>query len=328
MCTLYLDRRDLALKLEGRTLAIYAGDHRESTVPLHLLERIVLRSNVRLESSALARLADSGIALAAFGGRIGDKLAMVHGHCHNDGARRIGQYRRYDDPDWQRRWARHLVLVKLNRQRRLLRRGLAQRADLRHPLTTALAALDGAMTRILADQFVGVASLRGIEGAAAAAYFRGFCALFPASLDFTGRNRRPPRDPVNAVLSLGYTLLHAEAVRAAYGAGLDPIIGYYHRLDFGRDSLASDLIEPLRPRVDSWVWEQFRDRLLRAEHFHRDGDACLLDKPGRAHFYAAFDPAMGAARRLLRRWTGKLAADFADLGKRDARVQTDADLPF
>jgi CRISPR-associated protein Cas1 len=209
-------------------------------VPLHLLERIVLRSNVRVESSALARLADSGIALAAFGGRIGDKLAMVHGHCHNDGARRIGQYRRYDDPDWQRRWAHRLVLAKLNRQRRLLARGLAERADLRHPLTTALAALDGAIARILADPFLGVVSLRGIEGAAAAAYFKGFCALFPASLDFTGRNRRPPRDPVNAVLSLGYTLLHAEAVRAAYGAGLDPIIGYYHRLDFGRDSLASD----------------------------------------------------------------------------------------
>ncbi len=318
MATLYLDRRDLSLKLEGQALAIYASGAREGTVPLHLLERIVLRSSVRLDSGALARLADSGIALAAFGGRMGGKLAIIHGRSHNDGARRIGQYCRYDDAHWRRRWARYLVLAKLRRQRRLLRGALAQRPDQRYRLTTALAGLDKAIARVLAEQRIGVDSLRGIEGAAAAAYFKGFCELFPPSLDFTGRNRQPPRDPVNAVLSLGYTLLHVEAVRAAYGAGLDPIIGYYHSLDYGRDSLASDLIEPLRPRVDAWAWEQFRERHLRAEHFRRDGDACLLGKQGRAHFYAAFEPAMRPIRRLLRRCTGKLAASLAEVGRRRA----------
>ena len=93
--------------------------------------------------------------------------------------------------------------------------------------------------------------LRGIEGAAAAAYFQGFTRLFPPSLEFTGRNRRPPRDPVNAVLSLSYTPLHFEAVQAVCAAGLDPLIGFYHELVFGRESLASDLIEPLWPKVDA-----------------------------------------------------------------------------
>lgn len=327
MSTLYLDRRDLAVKLEGRTLVIYADQHRESTVPLHLLERIVLRSNVQLESTTLARIADSGVALTMFGGRIGDKTALVHGRCHNDGARRIGQYRRYDDPDWERRWAYHLVHAKLGRQHRLLRRSLAERPDLRYPLTTAVSSLDSAITRLRGDQNLDVGQLRGIEGAAAAAYFRGYCTLFPASLNFTGRNRRPPRDPVNAVLSLGYTLLHAEAVRACYGAGLDPIIGYYHRLDFGRESLACDLIEPLRPGIDSWTREQFSERRLCTEHFHRNGDACLLDKAGRALFYRSFDPAMASARRLLRRWTRRLATDFSDAGKSTVNDR-DTDPPF
>lgn len=315
MTTLYLDRRDLALKLEGRTLAIYADQHREGTVPLHLLERIVLRANVQLDSAMLARLADQGIALTAFGGRIGDKVALVHGRSHNDGARRVGQYRCCDDADWQQRWAHRLVLGKLKRQRRVLRQGLAERPDRHHPLTIGVGTFNSAIQRLHDEPALSVASLRGIEGAAAAAYFKAFCTLFPASLNFTGRNRRPPRDPVNAVLSLGYALLHAEAVRASYGAGLDPLIGYYHQLAFGRESPACDLIEPLRPSVDAWAWTQFREQHLRLEHFSQSGQGCLLDQAGRARFYAGFESAMGAPRRLLRRAALALAAHFHQLGR-------------
>lgn len=101
--------------------------------------------------------------------------------------------------------------------------------------------------------------------------------MLPPALGFTGRNRRPPRDPANACLSLGYTLLHAEAVTAAQAAGLDPLLGFYHRPAFGRESLASDLIEPLRAEVDAWVAALFRDRALREDHFTRPespGGAC------------------------------------------------------
>ena len=98
-----------------------------------------------------------------------------------------------------------------------------------------------------------------------------------------GRNRRPPRDPVNACLSLAYTLLHFEAVRMAHAAGLDPLLGFYHRPAFGRESLACDLIEPLRPAVDEWIWQQFSPGPLRPEHFSPDKGACLLGKTGRGH---------------------------------------------
>jgi CRISPR-associated protein Cas1 len=311
MTTLYLDRRDLSLKLEGDALAIYAADARQGTVPLHLLETIVMRSAVTLQSSLLARLADAGIGVVAFGGRAASKLAIVQGRSHNDGARRIGQYRRHDDQAWRLAWARRLVRGKLRRQRRLLNRAAAQRPDLRHPLQKALGQLDAAALRVAGEPLQSIDSLRGIEGAAAAAYFSAFVRLFPDALGFTGRNRRPPRDPVNAVLSLGYTLLHYEAVRACQIAGLDPIIGYYHALDFGRESLASDLIEPLRPGVDAWAMQQFHDRNLRDDHFSRDGKACLLGKTGRQHFYAAFELFARPQRRLLRRIARKLAAELA-----------------
>ncbi|MBU1664742.1 MAG: CRISPR-associated endonuclease Cas1 [Gammaproteobacteria bacterium] len=151
------------------------------------------------------------------------------------------------------------------------------------------------------ESHLAIASLRGLEGAAARAYFQGLAALFPPALEFNGRNRRPPRDPVNACLSLGYTLLHFDAVRACHLAGLDPLLGFYHRPSFGRESLASDLIEPLRPHLDRQVWHLFRDRTLRDDHFSRDGQACLLGKAGRAAFYQDYETHAAATRRLLLR---------------------------
>ncbi|TVQ89495.1 MAG: CRISPR-associated endonuclease Cas1 [Chromatiaceae bacterium] len=321
MSTLYLDRRDLRLTLEGSALAIYAGERRQGTVPLHLLQTLVMRSKVTLDSALLARLADAGIGILAFGGRGASKLAMVQGRGHNDGARRIGQYRRYDDPTWCFDWARTLVRGKLRRQHRLLARAAAERPDLRRPLRQALERLEQARARVAAETAPhptapggGLERLRGLEGAAAAAYFSGYTQLFAPALAFTGRNRRPPRDPVNAALSLGYTLLHYEAVRACQVAGLDPIIGYYHVLDFGRESLACDLIEPLRPLVDAWVLAQFAERNLRPDHFTREDAACLLGKTGRARFYAAYQPFIRPRQRLLRRLVRNLATEFARAG--------------
>lgn len=327
MTTLYLDRRDIRLKLEGRALAIYTDKERRGTVPLNLLETVVMRSAVSLDSSLIANLADAGIGIVIFGGRNAGKLAIVHGRSGNDGARRIGQLRLSDDPAWRLTWTRRLVHGKLRRQQRLLKRAQRDRPDLRLPLTKACEHLMRARQHATDPAITSLDSLRGIEGAGAAAYFKAYCTLFAPELDFTGRNRRPPRDPVNAVLSLGYTLLHAEAVHAAYGAGLDPIIGYYHALDFGRESLASDLIEPLRPLADAWVWEQFRTRHLRPDHFSHEGDACLLGKAGREHFYSAWQVFIRPHRRLLRRTTRKLAVRLAAAAN-DISDSIDPEIPF
>ncbi len=307
MSTLYLDRRDLALKLDGRALAIYSAGARHGTVPLHLLERVVMRSPVALESSLLARLADAGIAVQVHGGRFGGAIAFVQGKGHADASRRIGQYRAYEDADWRRRWSRLLVRAKLKGQARLLRQAREARPDLHRGLTLGLERLNQALDHLTRAPGLEIASLRGVEGAAAAAYFQSYTSLFAPALNFTGRNRRPPRDPVNAVLSLGYTLIHYEAARASHTAGLDPLIGFFHELDLGRDSLASDLIEPLRPKVDAWVWSLFRDRLLRADHFEQQGESCLLGKAGREHFYGAFEASAPPQRRWLRRLAGRLA---------------------
>jgi CRISPR-associated protein Cas1 len=315
MTTLYLDRRNCALKLDGRVIGVYVDGRREMSVPAHLLERIVLRSNVSLDSSVLPRLAEAGVALVMFGGRFGRLHANVLGAVHNDAARRIGQLRAYDDLVQRTRWSRRLVLGKVRGQRRLLARAAERRPDCRHALVKALQAQDQALTRIRTETELRIDQLRGIEGAAAAGFFGGYTGLFAPALGFVGRNRRPPRDPVNAALSLGYTLLHTEAVHAVHASGLDPMIGFYHELDFGRASLASDLIEPLRPQVEQWVWDCFREGWLRGEHFATEGGACLLGKAGRERYFSGFERFARPRRRLLRRWSGKLAVALAERGQ-------------
>ena len=308
MTTLYLDRRGLQLRQQGGALLITVPDQRPRSVPLTMLQRIVMRGNVQLDSAVLGALAEAGVSVLMLSGRHGRRRALLPAGSHGDAARRIAQYRLYGDDHWRRQWSRRLLLHKLAAQRRMLRAALQRRSDQRRPLLRALATLDKLATELRASaQPPELERLLGIEGAGAAAGFAALAQLLPASAGFNGRNRRPPRDPANACLSLAYTLLHFDAVQACHGAGLDPLIGYYHSLSHGRESLAADLMEPLRPRIDALVVELFRSRQLRADHFTSTDGACLLGKTGRGHFFASYEAVAAPHRRLLRRGCTLLA---------------------
>ena len=314
MATLLLDRSDLALRLDGEALAIYEPAGRRGTVPVKLLERVIIQGSIAFDAGILTKLAEAGIPTIFLSKRHSRRTAIVLGPAHNDAAIRLAQSRRVFDESWCGAWARRQIRAKTRAQIRLLRHALVERPDQRHALATALQSL-GTIDAELAAKDAAAARVRGLEGAAARAYFQGLSALFPPSLGFTGRNRRPPRDPVNACLSLGYTLLHFEAVRACHAAGLDPLLGFYHRPSFGRESLASDLIEPLRPHIDRRVWELFRSRELRDDHFGRDGAACLLGKMGRATFYTDYEAHVAPVRRLLMRQSRLIARQLKRQGE-------------
>jgi len=311
MNCLYLDRKNLEIRLDGQALILYESGMRKGSIPLHLLERIVMRGNVQLESRVLGALSARNIGLLVLSGLTTDSMAMLAGRSHNDSSRRLGQYRVCLDDDLRIPLAHRLVLAKIRAQKNLLHEALAARADLRHALTIALQRLDGIINQLRKDTFtLPLPSLRGFEGAAASAYFSGFTQLFAPSLNFTGRKKRPAPDPVNACLSLGYTLLHHDAVYACHITGLDTMLGFYHDISFGRESLACDLMEPLRPLIDRWVWRMFRDRELRIEHFSDDNGRCLLNKPGRKSFYGFYESNCDPARRLLRRYGHTLARRY------------------
>lgn len=315
MATLIIDRSNIEVKSDGTALAIYECGERRGTVPVKLLDRVILQGTIRLDTGVLTRLAEAGVPTVLLGGRSSRRVAVLLGSGHRDASVRLAQFRCALDPQWCDSWSRRLILGKARGQLRLLRAALAERPDARKPLFDAIQTIEAALRSIAEMPEIPAANVRGIEGACAAAHFRGYTALFPDSLGFSGRNRRPPRDPVNAALSLVYTLLHFDAVRACYTAGLDPLVGFYHRPAHGRESLACDFIEPLRPRADRWVWSLFRDRTLREENFTLDKGACLLGKAGREAFYAAYEKFAVLPRRWLRRQCVALAATLREKGE-------------
>jgi len=306
--TLILDQNDLEMRVKGAALTLYQGGEHQGSVPMKLLERVIIHGDLHLTAGVLTKLTNANVAILLLSRRHSRRVAVVLGSGHNDAALRLAQSQLVLDSQWCARWARRQVLAKVRGQVRLLRQALTERPASRRPLTIALQTLDGIQADLAED--VGALTperIRGLEGAAARVYFQAYAELLPASLGFAGRNRRPPRDPVNAALSLGYTLLHFEAVQASFMAGLDPLLGFYHRPAFGRESLASDLIEPLRPQLDAWVWDFFRSRTLRGEHFAKDHDACLLNKAGRGLYFSGFENFVRPLRRHLRRQSRALA---------------------
>jgi CRISPR-associated protein Cas1 len=214
---------------------------------------------------------------------------------------RLAQARLLDDAPRRAALAALTVRAKLTAQRRLLAALAADGTGERRLHLDAIARLEALAGRLGPEaEPPPLPALLGLEGAGSAAYFAAYQSAFAPSLGFRERNRRPPRDPVNVALSLGYTLLHHEAVCAAHAAGLDPLVGVLHEPAPGRESLACDLVEPLRPHVDRLALGLFRTRELRAEHFSIDGGACRLGKAGRERFYGAWEAQAPALRRLLR----------------------------
>lgn len=161
--------------------------------------------------------------------------------------------------------------------------------------------------------------LRGVEGSAAGRYFRSLGTLVPPGLSFDGRNRRPPRDPVNALLSFGYVLVGSELQSLLDGIGFDPYIGFYHRLDYGRPSLALDLLEEFRPAlVDRFTVGLLNLGVLGLDDFQRSPEGGLfLSQDGKRRYFAAYEKELNAPlaidgealsyRKLFRRQAERLA---------------------
>ncbi len=308
MTSLYVDRRGVELKVDGEALVFTENGERIGTVPLKPLSRVFLRGDVQLSASLLGKLGEHHIGVVVLSGRKGTPTLML-GCPHNDAARRIAQYRLSLDADFCLRFSRAIVEAKLRGQLAFI----AERRDVdlqhRYPLVSCERQLIALIGRV--DAQASIAALRGLEGAAAAVYFEALTEIVPAALHFHQRNRRPPKDPVNALLSLTYTLLHAEAVLALYGSGLDPFIGFYHALDFGRESLACDVMEALRPQADEFVLGLFRREEIRVDDFSSTDAGCLLGKAGRSRYYSLWESRAESFRRQLAEAVGDISDAIA-----------------
>ena len=205
---------------------------------------------------------------------------------------RRSQFLKAEDEAFCLAVARDLVSTKIRNQRTLLQRNHVE------PPAQGLDRLKQLAQR--AQQTGSLESLLGVEGAAAAVYFGAFAGMVKVdegedagAFDFEQRNRRPPRDPVNALLSFAYSLLARDLTIVCHAVGFDPFLGYYHQPRFGRPALALDLMEGFRPLIaDSAVLTAINTRMVTADDFLHAGDAVGLTQRGRSAFIRAYEQRM------------------------------------
>lgn len=143
--------------------------------------------------------------------------------------------------------------------------------------------------------------LRGLEGASAKIVFYVMSLIAPAWAKFQGRNRRPPKDPINVLLSLSYSLIYAECTRALTAHALDPMLGFYHEPVHGRYSLACDLTERIRCDIEKWIMQLLFNEQLRPVHFASSEQyPCVLNKEGRAIFYPLWERRFQVWKKYIR----------------------------
>jgi len=312
MSTLYLEHANFQISSESLHLRLRSSAGDCSTLPLEMLERVVIRARQQLDSATLGKLAEAGIAVTILSNRGHRRRAIVLGRGGQDARRRLWQYRVVDNQVQSTPIARQLLQAKLNACVEGIDEILDYRPDQRRQL------LRSRKTIVSMRQGMSAGdrdTMLGLEGAAARAWFTALASVLPPIWHFEGRNRRPPRDPVNAALSLAYTLLHADACSIAWATGLDPMLGFLHEPAHGRESLACDLIEPLRPRVDLALWRSFAERDFRQHHFGNTNQGCHLTGSGRKMFYPLWESMATPWRRYLRLGCMKLVRELERIGQ-------------
>lgn len=286
--TLYVTSEDVYLSLEGENVLANREGQVVARYPLHTLQSIITFSYSGASPALMGACAQRGISMAFCTPR-GRFLARVCGENNGNVLLRREQYRIADSPLDSCQIARSMIFGKLYNCAAVLRRTLRDhRPRVEHcGLEEAADAIRALREPVLTC--TDLDSLRGLEGGGATAYFQVFDHLILSRKDaffFHSRNRRPPLDRVNAMLSFAYSLLSHDCQSALEGVGLDAYVGFLHRDRPGRSSLALDLMEELRPCIaDRFVLTAINNRIVTTDDFQeQDSGAVLLTDDGRRKF--------------------------------------------
>lgn len=289
---LYIQQYNAKLTKKGETLEVSKNDQVIATARIGEVSQVVIQGNVYVTTPCLQELMQRGIPVTwhSYGGYF---FGHTLGNGHKNVELRTAQYRASFDPHTCLRLARGFVAAKIANSRTQLRRNWKREekperllGDMKRVQQQALRAHD-------------LESLLGIEGSAAAMYFGHFRnTLKPAAaedepllvFDFTQRNRRPPTDPVNAMLSFAYTMLARTFTVTLQAVGFDPFRGFYHQPRYGRPALALDMMEPFRPLLaDSTVIQVINNGEVHPSDFVNAAGSVNLTSDGRKRFIAAFE---------------------------------------
>jgi len=290
----YIDTQGLRVGRCGDVLVVKEKETVRQQIRMHEICQLNLMGNIQITTQAVQALCENGIPVCYFS-QGGWFYGITTGLLTKNVFLREMQFRYAGEPWFAVRLARRLVAGKIRNQRTMLLRNHLE------PDGRVLSEM-----KLMAEQAGRAGSLEqllGIEGQAARLYFQAFNGLIKVAgegdlpevfrFEVNGRNRRPPRDAVNALLSLAYSLLAKDFTVACYAVGFDPMMGFYHQPRYGRPALALDLMEPFRPLIgDSAVIQAINTRMVTPRDFLQAGSAVVLRPEGRKALYRAYEQRM------------------------------------
>lgn len=288
--TLYIQEHGTVLRCEDERLRVCKDDQELLDLPAFKIDQIILFGNAMVTTPAMKFCLRNNIPIITLSGR-GEFFGVIESTNNQNVLLHQRQFERLADERFVLETARRIVAGKIANCRALLQRRQRAAADGR--LAKAIAAIEEIKNRLAAAETVDQA--RGYEGSAAARYYDGLAACFSPPFEFKGRNRRPPLDPVNALLSFGYTLLFYNIYAIARGRGLSPYVGSLHSIRQGHPALCSDLIEEFRaPVVDSLITALLNKRVIGQGDFYYSETSggkrgCFLTDRARRTFITQFE---------------------------------------
>lgn len=328
--TVILDRRELVVSLDGKALRIDRPGGQLQRIPLGMIRQVIAYGSPQVGCNVWRALGERGIPAVLLPARGSGEAAYIGPGLSTAIMIRIAQFNAWSDIKRRREIAAFLVKKKISGQL-----GLLESLDIEAGAGTVFCQATGALCKetkkSISRNLAGIPALnsidamRGLEGASAKTWFSFMTQSLDRKWGFSGRNRRPPKDPVNALLSLSYTLLAGEVKRRIQLRGLDPCLGFLHSPYPGRDSLVLDIMEPLRPGVDAFVLGLLDGMMSPGDFKNSAKEGCRIVKKTRGLFFMSWEewknswPVWAgtsqepdirsldsAIRELLQEWTGHL----------------------
>ena len=324
MARLYLTEQNAILRKSGDRLIVQKRDEILLEIQSHKIDAVLLFGNVQFTTQAVNELFQHGIEMAILS-KTGRLRGQITSPTTKNITLRIQQFKKYWDDEFKLRLSREIVTGKVKNCLNVIRLFSYNHPEvgLKSEISALMTSLNNVESANQIDQLLGV------EGHAARSYFDAFGKMLLGEFNFPGRRKRPPPDPVNAILSLSYTMIFNEISSLLDGLGFDPYLGYFHKVEYGRASLAADLQEEFRaPIADRLALNLVNNRIFKHEDFYsnpKDG-AVYFKREALKRYFVEYEkvvnhtfihPETGletTMRKCYRRQAEKLASAIQDEG--------------
>lgn len=287
MVNLYITEQGAVVKKKGDRIIVEKKKETLLDVECHQIDAVLIFGNIQVTTQAIRELFQHGIELAFLTTR-GKLVGQITSPFTKNIELRVDQFKKYEDEKFKIQLSRAIVKGKVLNCLQVLRSFFYNHPEIN--LKQELSALERSENEINHEETI--TGLNGIEGNSARVYFGGFSKMVLGDFVFEGRKKHPPPDPINALLSLGYTMVFNEISSLLDGMGFDPYLGYYHKVEYGRASLASDLLEEFRaPVADRVTLRLVNNRILNAKDFYKNpnGYGVYLTREAMKKYFAEYE---------------------------------------